>query len=254
MNPFVKKKLIPLLATLCGIACGWAIYLNLYPERWLQNEPALSASDLALAGPEDSIIGREAGEGIPLLESAKDFEAMGQYHYVTAQPVEAIPTGVYSLKPWVEPYTTRRHKGRVVNRRRKEEVIQGAGSLTGDYNQYYLLKLPDGSYLLGQLHPLDAAAIARGKTVTLPIGAKTPVSAAAQGYLDELCAQYGASNKSALYTFDNAWYQQNELLLLAVQGGTAVAAGLAVAVGLLLLGERVVKRWEARQESAFTPQ
>lgn len=75
--------------------------------------------------------------------------------YAAAEAVDVIPTDVYSLKPWAEPYTNRRVNGRIAKGRRKASVITSSFNMKDDYHQYYLLDLAYGSFILAQIPQND---------------------------------------------------------------------------------------------------
>mgnify|MGYP000501855719 CR=1 FL=1 len=105
--------------------------------------------------------GFPAGEDIPRLTSAEDFsEIIYLSDYVTAEPVGIVETGISSLKPWEDQYYTQRVKGRATGRQIRQPEITSSGlDLLGSYQPYYLLELPDHTYIVAQIPPQTAKRV-----------------------------------------------------------------------------------------------
>ena len=59
--------------------------------------------------------------------------------------------------------------------------------MEGNYNPYYLLELPDHTYILAQIPQTEADAIVKGESVTLPIGQKVGMTDTAWSHLAAVC-------------------------------------------------------------------
>ena len=88
---------------------------------------------------------------------------------------------------------------------KRQEVVRSPLGAREGYNQYYLLEMPDGTYILAQISQSTAAAIEKGEHVTLPVGRKVGMTNTARSYLSGICKEYGASMDGVLYTFDDGW-------------------------------------------------
>lgn len=226
------EKIFLYIGILLALAAAVWFYYKWSPESLLRKkETPIVMTNISQDGA-DSFTGLPAGEDIPRLSGKVDFENMDSTSYVTAEPVGILPTGVYSLKTWVSPYISRTVNGRTTKTgKRKAEVIRSKLDIQEDYNQYYLLALPDHSYILAQISKSEAAAIRRGKHVTLPIGKKKALSSTARNYLMNICTEYDVSMDGVLYTFDDAWYEEHKYQLFFIRFGVSIVIFLVLAAG-----------------------
>ena len=166
-----RKTIIPAASVLLSLVCASLLFLNWNPETlFRQEETPVTMSDIEQDGTED-FTGSATGEDIPRLTIAADFsEMISGLDYATAEPVGIVPTGVYSLKPWVSHYNTHIYKGRTTTGSRRAEVSTSGLDIWGNYNPYYLLELPDHTYILAQIPQTEADAIARMKASPFPSG------------------------------------------------------------------------------------
>lgn len=123
--------------------------------------------------------------------------------------------------------------------------------MEGNYNPYYLLELPDHTYILAQIPQTEADAIAKGESVTLPIGQKVGMTDTVWSHLAAVCGEYGADTDGVFYAFDNEWQEEHHTSLLLLRFGAALL-WLVLAVGLGLAGWRIFKKEEAKQPSRST--
>lgn len=177
-----------------------------------------------------------AGEDTPRLSGREEFEALTGTDSVTAEPEEVVATGVYGLKPWVDPYKITRVRtpsGRTVNTGRKApDATDNAVMAVEHYQEFYLIRLPDRTYILAQFDRIYREEIEKGGAVTLPAGVKKPVSGEAQKYLKEICEAYGADRSCVLYMIDDEWQQQHDFLFFMIK--LLIAAAVFFAVGVPL--------------------
>lgn len=236
------EKVITCISTTIALIAAVFLFFHFYPENLLRrSESAVNPKDM---DPGVIYTGSPAGEDIPRLSKKEEFETLTfDYDYVTVEAKEMIPTKVYSLKPWVDPYTTQRIRRRRTGvKRRKKDIIKSALDMQEDYNQYYLLKLPDTSYILAQIPPGEANAIKKGEKVTLPIGRKTRLNQTAKSLLTEICDRYNVSMEGVLYTLDEEWYEKNHLWVFLIRFAAAFVALFVIAVVLdFALGKTVKK-------------
>ncbi|MCI8327915.1 MAG: hypothetical protein HFI37_09130 [Lachnospiraceae bacterium] len=224
------EKIITCISAVIALIAAVFLFFHFYPENLLRrSEPAVNPKDM-----EPGVIytGSRAGEDIQRLSGKEEFAALTfDYDYVTVEGKEIIPTKVYSLKPWVNPYSTQRINRRATGvKRRKKDIITSALDMQEDYNQYYLLELSDSSYILAQIPPGEASAIRRGKEITLPIGRKTRLNQTAKSLLTEICNQYGVETEGVLYTFDEEWYEKHYIWVFLIRFAAAFAALFVIAV------------------------
>lgn len=188
-----------------------------------------------------------AGEDTPRLSGREEFEALVGTEPVTAEPEEVVATGVYGLKPWVDPYKITRAtmpNGRSVSTgRRAPDATDNAITAVEHYQEFYLIRLPDQTYILAQFDRIYREEIEKGGTVTLPAGVKKPVSAEAQKYLREICEAYGADSSCVLYMIDDEWQQAHDAQFFMIKLGFAAVVFFVVGVSLFaffgkITGER----------------
>lgn len=227
------KKLLTYLCVILAIIAAAAAAFGFNPDALVRGkQEAMGQKDIE-AGKD--VTGHPAEDDIPRILSIEDFDALytGTDH-VTIQPVSIKPTGVWHLKSWVDPYAQRRYKGRAVGaKKRKAEVIVSKLGIHMDYNQYYLLQLEDGAYILAEIPEPDADALKRGKSVTLPIGEKRTFGMTET--LSQVCEKYDAYTDGVFYAFDEEWYKSIDLFMVLTRIGVGTVVFFAVGICLLLI-------------------
>ncbi len=187
-----------------------------------------------------------AGEDTPRLSGREEFEALAETDFVTAEPEEVIATGVYGLKPWVDPYKITRASmpnGRTVSTgRRAPDATDNAIMAAEHYQEFYLIRLPDRTYILAQFDRIYREEIEKGRAVTLPAGVKKPVSGEAQNYLKEICEKYGADSSRVLYMIDDEWQQEHDFPFFMIRLGIAAAVFFAVGIPLFAFFSKITGR------------
>jgi len=238
-----KEKLIPLISTILALAAAVLVYLNCNPETLLHKKGNPVSMEDIEQGKEEAFIGSEAGSDIPRLSGKDDFE--NNYSVVfTAEPVEIISTGTYELKAWAEPYSSQGGKRRTSVSKKKPQFLQyknpdGLLNNRPDYMQIYLLKLPDGTYILAQIPESAVKAIRSGKNITLPIGKK-----AVQGIPDKLksiCEEYNAYTGGIYYAFNDEWQEKHKFFISLFRAGFAIAVLFILAVVFILAGNKIFR-------------
>lgn len=207
------KKAAQVAIVVISYIIAFMVYQRIEPEKLIK--------------PDDTHL---AGEDTPRLSGREEFEALNGTDSVTAEPEEVIPTGVYALKPWVDPY-----KVRTTGSRRAPDATDSSVMSVEYYQEFYLIRLPDQTYILAQLSGNYRDEIEKGRVVTPPIGVKKTVSSEAQKYLKEICEKYGADSSRVLYMIDDEWQEQHDSLFFAIKLGIAVVVFFVVGV-LLLAG------------------
>lgn len=184
-----------------------------------------------------------AGEDTPRLSGREEFAALAGTAPVTAEPEEVVATGVYGLKPWVDPYKITRvsiPNGRMVSTgRRAPEATDNAVMAVEHYQEFYLIRLPDQTYILAQFDRIYREEIEKGGTVTLPAGVKKPVTGEAQKYLKEICEAYGADRSCVLYMIDDDWQQKHDFPFFMIKLLTAAAVFFAVGIPLFAFYSKI---------------
>ena len=72
------------------------------------------------------------------------------------EPVGIVQTDVSSLKPWVARYNPHTYHHRTTTGSRRAQVKASGFDLLGYYLQYYLLELPNHTYIVAQIPPESA--------------------------------------------------------------------------------------------------
>lgn len=242
-----KTNMIATVSVLIALVCATLFFFNWNPEVLFKlNEPMVSMSDIEQNITTD-FIGSPAGSDIPRLNGAEDFsEIIYLADYVTAEPVGIVQTGISSLSPWEDHYYTQRVKGRTTGRQiRLPEITSSGWDLPGSYLPYYLLELPDYTYIVAQIPQETAKAIEKGKSVTLPIGQKVSMTSAAQNELSAICEEYGADMDSMFYAFNDKWQEEHQFILLLLRFGAAALLWFVLLAGLIWAGCKLFKIEEA---------
>lgn len=246
----LRENILNCLCVILGLAGAVFFFFHFYPEDFMRrSEKAITLNEME-AGV--NYTGKKAGDDIEKISNQKEFQEMyTDSAYATVEPGELVETGVYTLKSWADPYYQRRYKGRAVGaKKRKASVLTSKIDMWDDYNQFYLIKLPDESYILAQVPPGTAADIRRGRKVRLPIGRKEPVSYQAQSSLESICEKYNVSTKEMLYTLDDTWNEEHHLQIFFLRFGIAVICFFVITSLLLFLLSRIFPLKAGAEEEA----
>ena len=241
-----KANVVALGSVVISLIIASSFFLGWNPERLLQSQTPVTQSDIQRDRAKD-FAGAVAGQDIPRLQSGADLARLPyRSGYATAQPLAVVSTGVHSLQPWVDPYYRQTFKGRTSTaKRRKPQIIQSALPVVEGYSQYYLLQLPDKSYILAQIPPNDAKAIAKGESVTLPISKKTGLTASARKALLAVCQKYNVKANGVVYAFNDQWQKDNFFLLFIIRFAAAALLFFVLALVLMKAGNTLFKVKEA---------
>lgn len=163
------KNVVPTVSVLIALVCASQLFIHWNPEMLLRrDELPITMNDISKSPTED-FTGSLAGNDIGRLDGAEDFSKMSfDTDYMTAEPIGIIHAGFYSLKPWVDRYNTDVYKGRTKTGSRRAEVSTSGFDILGNYNQYYLLELPDHTYIPAQIPQSAVDAIEKGKKLLFP--------------------------------------------------------------------------------------
>lgn len=237
------KNVVPTVSVLIALVCASQLFIHWNPEMLLRrDELPITMNDISKSPTED-FTGSLAGNDIGRLDGAEDFSKMSfDTDYMTAEPVGIIPTGVYSLKPWVDRYNTDIYKGRTKTGSRRAEVSTSGFDILGNYNQYYLLELPDHTYIPAQIPQSAVHAIEKGKKITLPIGQRVAIPDAAEKHLSASYKEYNIDVDGTFYAFDNEWQAEHHFTLFIMRFAASALLFFAIAVGLTFIGNEVIQK------------
>lgn len=246
VNQGIVKKVIETAIVMCSLLIAFFVFKNLKPEKFIKPDTDPVTTAQIAASPQTSYAGSAAGQDIPRLFSIGDFERMTGMDYATTEPLEVAATGIYSLKPWVDPYEitkVRNSGGRLVSTGRKApEVTDSAVTAMEYYQEYYLIRLPDETYILAQFNDAYKDRIEEGEKVTLPLGVKKVNSSAARQYLQDICERYEADDTFTLYMIDDEWEESHDTTFFMIKLCIAAAVFLVLAICLLLIFYKAVER------------
>ena len=206
------------------------LFFQIHPERWIRGgEAEVTIAEIEAAGTTVSFAGKKAGPDIPRLLGLEEMLSLYPWQHFTVEPTSVIPTGVYELARWES-------NSAVVMHRQRTFPYATTNFLLGhtNYNEYYLVEFPDGTYSLALFDAKLAARIANGEEVTLPVCIRSSANTEAVRYLRDISSSYGASTDNIIYAFDDGWFKENGFLLLIIK--TAVLLGLIAACALLWAG------------------
>lgn len=228
------KNFATYIVAILSLAVALVFYCWFDPAgmRWLNQQSEVSAAQL-----ESDILtdfqGYLAGEGIPLLTSARQWEdALNTIDYLAAVPVSITETDVYSRANWTQAFARRRNGA---TGRRLQDARKQFADYSDSYLRFYIVELPDGTKLLAQMEPSIARAAASGKLTTLPLGKKVGIPQAAKSLLKPLCDQQGISMSHMLYTVNEPWHIEHGDMLTITRIGISAALWFVLAVVLELI-------------------
>ena len=113
--------------------------------------------------------------------------------------------------------------------------------LLGSYQPYYLLELPDHTYIVAQIPPQTAKAIEKGESITLPVGEKVSMTNAARNELSAICEEYGTDMDGVFYAVNDKWQEEHQFILFLLRFGAAALIWFVLAAGLMLAGWKLFK-------------
>ena len=233
----MRSKIINTIGSIAALLAVLTVFFSIRPETFLRrNEAAMTQAEVEAAGAAVTFTGKKAGADIPRVTGAEDFMAQYPFEQFTVEPVNAVPTGVYELARWRSSTAVVGHR----TRNYSQATTNRMWAMTG-YNEYTIIEFPDGTYALALFDRGLAAALAKGKAVTLPNSARAGVNTYAKLYLQDICAEYGADLENVVYAFDDGWYEEHSGRILLIRLG--VTAGVIVAGAVLwAFGDGLMKR------------
>lgn len=229
----MKTKIVKFLefaAVIVAIIVGILVEENLSIESMLRgNEESVTLSMTEKGLPEESI-GMPAADDIPRIEDAQAWEDTWQTSYITVEPVSIVYTGLGVRHPWVSTYTKASRRRGV---RRRADVTSTVLDIFDEYGEYYLIQLPDESYILAQMSKDDARKLKAGKEITLPIGRKGPVNAQILPKIEDICQEYGANTEGVFYCINDDWNEGHSTIMTLIR--IAVIAAFTIVLGVILI-------------------
>lgn len=237
----MKKKVAKFLefvSVIAALAVGVLVSRNLPVESLLRGKEEPVTLTMTEEGLQEDYIGMPAADDIPRIEDAEGWEDTWQTSCVTVEPTEIISTGVGARHPWVDAYTSTRRGGQ----RYRPDVSDMAFDVLDEYGEYFLIQLPDGSYILAQISADDARALKAGKRITLPVGKKVGVYQQALKELGELCQKYDVNTDGVFYCINDKWNGEHEFLVQLLRIGSVFLTALVLGGILITVVDKVMKQ------------
>ena len=237
----MKAKIIKFLefaAVIAAIIVGILAAENLSIESMLRrNEESVTLSMTEKGLPEE-YIGMPAADDIPRIEDAETWENTWQTSYITVKPISIVSTGVGVRHPWVSTYTkASRRRGT----RRRADVTSTVLDIFDEYGEYYLIQLPDKSYILAQMSKDDAGKLKAGKEITLPIGRKGAVHVQILPKIKDICQKYNANTEGVFYCINDNWNKEHSTIMTFIRIGIIAAFTVILGVILIMIFDKIFK-------------
>ncbi len=227
------------------LAAVW-FFGKIDPEVFIKKPKTVVGLKETEKNPQGEYTGKEAGEDIPKLTGRDEFEEMVIERYITVEPKRVVATGIYGRKPWMDPYSmagVRTSSGRMFKTGRKApEITDSAFMALDGYQEYYLIELQDGSYILAQFSQAYKRAVEKGEKIPLLVGQRKTNSDSAREYLKEISEKYRASTTYTLYMVDDAWEQEHRFGVFIIKAGIAGVVFLVLSVVILMAVNKVIRR------------
>ena len=237
----MKKKLVKaleFLAVVVALIIGVLVGKNISLESMLKkNEQPVTLSMTEGGIPED-YIGKPAAEDIPRIEDLGTWEETWTTSYITVEPKSIVPTGIGVRYPWIPAYSNSSRRG---GPRKKADIINTKFDIFNEYGEYYLLQLPDDSYILGEIPMDDARKLKAGESVTLPVGRKQSADSRVVANITNICAEYDVDTEDVFYCIDEKWSEEHNFMLLLMRFGVGAVVVLVLGTILITIVDKVFK-------------
>lgn len=260
------KKLSGKIFTLIGVIIFIAdLYVSLcmFPANLILNlfcDPVSQAELDQLEHDYGQMAGYPAGEGIPVVHTKEEYDALGWYkkiegteelggkEYFTFETDSLIPLDYYRLRGGVElAVHSSRRQGAVIRYRKNFETSPYLTDRSY-YNRCYLAALPDGNYVLVWLEDAFYWKYRLSGRVQLPVGCKDSMTSNEKEALAPYIQEYGLDERSILIMVSDELDEQRKHLYFFVQLGVLVVSTvllIAVAVTVEKVVDRVARARKA---------
>ena len=237
----MKKKIAKVLefaAVIVGILVGVFVAKGIGVESMLRGKEEPVSLAMTESGMPEEIIGMPAGSDIPRIEDAQTWEDTWATSYITIEPESIISTGIGARYSWVGAYTNASRRG---GARRKADVTRTSLDFMGEYGEYFILQLPDQSYILAQLPKDVARKVKAGKEVTLPVGKKDGVHRQVLANIQDLCDEYNVNTEGVFYCINDQWNQSHSMMVQLIRLGICLGTTLVLGTILIMIVDKVLK-------------
>ncbi len=232
------RKILEFIVVIVALVIAVLVAKALPVESVLRGKEEPVTLAMTEGGLPEDYIGMPAADDIPRIEDAETWEDTWQTSFVTVEPEEIIPTGIGTRHTWVSAYSSGSRRSRP---RHRPDVSSMTFDILGEYAEYFLIQLPDGSYILAQMSTDDARALKAGKEITLPVGRKSPVHQQAIKQLEDFCRDYDANIEGAFYCINDKWNESHEMLVLFARYGSGALIALVLGSILITVVGKILK-------------
>lgn len=221
-----------------ALIVGFFLMNTIGVESMLRGKEEPVSLAMTEAGLQDDFIGLPAGDDIPRITNIEEWDDAWPTSCITIEPVSVIPTGIGARYSWVSAYT---NVGRRGGARRKADVTRTSLDLLGEYGEYFILQLPDQSYILAQLPKDDARKLKAGKEIALPVGKKDGVHRQVLANIQDLCDEYNVNTEGVFYCINDNWNQSHSMMVQLIRIGIALGTALVLGTILIMIVDKILK-------------
>lgn len=232
------KKVLEFVVVIGALVIAVLVAKELPVESMLRGKEEPVTLAMTEDGLPEDFIGMPAADDIPRIEDAQTWEDTWETSYVTVEPEAIVPTGIGSRHPWVSMYSGGSRRG---GSRYRADVSDMAFDILGEYGEYFLIQLPDRSYILAQMSIDDARALKAGKKITLPVGRKGPVHQKAISQIEDFSRDYDVNTEGVFYCINDKWNESHETLVLLIRFGCGALITLVLGVILITVVDKILK-------------
>lgn len=232
------RKFLEFISVIAALVIAVLVAKDLPVESVLRGKEESVTLAMAEGGLPEDYIGMPAADDIPRIEDAQTWEDTWQTSYVTVEPEDIIPTGIGTRHPWVSMYSSGSRRS---GSRYRPDVSDMTFDILGEYGEYFLIRLPDQSYILAQMSTDDARALKAGKEITLPVGRKGPVHQQAISELEEFGRKYDVNTEGVFYCINDKWNESHEMLVLLIRFGCGALITLILGTILITVVDKILK-------------
>ncbi|MCI9048719.1 MAG: hypothetical protein HFG71_16010 [Hungatella sp.] len=237
----MKKLVVKALegaAVIIALIVGFLLMNTISVESMLRGKEEPATLAMTEDGLQEDFIGLPAGDDIPRVTSLQEWEDTWATSCITIEPLSVIPTGIGARYSWVGAYS---NVGRRGGARKKADVTRTAFDIMGEYGEYFILQLPDQSYILAQISKDDARKLKAGKEITLPVGKKDGVHRQVLANIQDLCDEYNVNTDGVFYCVNDQWNQSHSMMVTLIRIGIALGTTLVLGTILIMIVDKLLK-------------
>ncbi len=237
----MKKLVVKALegaSVIVALVIGVILMNTISVESMLRGKEEPVTLAMTEDGLQDDFVGLPAGDDIPRVTSAEEWDNTWASSCVTIEPVSVISTGIGARYSWVPAYS---NAGRRGGARKKADVTRTSLDVLGEYGEYFILQLPDQSYILAQISKDDARKLKAGKAVTLPVGKKGGVHRQVLANITDLCEEYDVNTDGVFYCINDQWNESHHIMLQLIRIGIALGTTLVLGTILIMLVDKILR-------------